>query len=63
MTTSNTTTWSLDDDPNEAVKVIQWHGFFSVLLIGSKNFALWMFPLRKFPLRMLELWRFELRDV
>ena len=33
MTTPNTTTWSLDDDPNEAVKVIQWHGFFSVLLI------------------------------
>ena len=33
MTSPNTTTWSLDDNPNEAVKVIQWHGFFSVLLI------------------------------
>ena len=33
MTTPNLTgNWSLDF-PNESVKVIQWHGFFSVLLI------------------------------
>ena len=33
MTTPNLTgNWSLDF-PNESVKVIQWHGFFSILLI------------------------------